>query len=306
MSKKETGTGWLGTVLYTRGRPHGRRRNQRFPLPLYHDPFSKSQYDNKLKDGLKLTTIAFQREISATYTLHHDTSIVGPSVFIFHPGLGSGGLFIPYATQQGLILGPYPDHIETPSKTTNILGTRIVSSGIQITKSSTDEFAGSWEAIRVSPVSGFFHADGNPPPPTTTLRTYSDGVVMNAVNTFFSNSSPQSGTIEDLAKMQFKLNSTTVNHPFKNVSDFYGGSFADFGEMADVVLDQAFDVIMIKLWGNQDVANPTTIDVTIKTNFEKYINESETPNPAPTFPSDLAKTVQPLPGALISDQYVFA
>lgn len=235
------------------------------------DPFSHRFNPPKIHDGKASMSSAIKLRMTGQTTLPTTT---GASVTLcLGPGLSSN--FYPH---DGLPVLPYTApvyqaHISTQALRDTIKHIRLVGAAAKFSLlNNADQNEGYWEAVRVP----FSWSDLSCRPgavntdPQTGALNFS-GAIASAGLDFSQHSTYQTGKLKDLHKFQFKLNSTTNEHPFTDLS-IIGDGTTDSGptqqEINQGFIDESFDIVLIRVFGRNEAALPSVIRYEIVSNQE--------------------------------------
>lgn len=209
----------------------------------------------KLWDGKKQSSSGVRLRTTGEITL----SQVGPTYFALIPG-HSTCLAWETAPSTEHSNFPFKGHLSTPVDRANVKLARVVSTGLKLTMiNNSDQNEGYWEAARVNVQPNDFDID----PSTGALRYKAiQPLDPNVVNTGLSGANPlpniilsnhmtyQSGKLRDLENFFFRLNSVDDLHEFTPIHE---------PPTADMMLDQSFDIILMKLHGRQQNTGATQL-----------------------------------------------
>lgn len=217
------------------------------------NPFSTLVKNPKLLDG-KVTRSAGLK-LRKTGELVCSTATT--TIIALIPGLSSS---LSWKMDSAIgVPNVFPGHVGTSNDRTNVKMARVVGCALRlnlVNNAETDD--GYWEAARVSAdLSDFIVAvSGN-----GTQVSYNGDYEMDLAN----NSSYMSGRNRDLHKYVFKLNSFTTEHPFASIK-----STTDLDQM----LDQTWDVVLIKIHGRAVIGSPSILMYDTVSNQEIIYQES--------------------------------
>lgn len=223
-------------------------------VAILTDPFSMVSQP-KLWDGKKQSSSGIRLRATGEITLDQ----AGPTYLCLVPG-HSTCLSWQTAPATDHFNLPFRGHLGTAGDRSNVKLARIVSTGLRLTMiNNSDQNEGYWEAARISVQPSDFTVDAT----TGALRyKLTQPVDPLLVGTGLSGSNPvpnitlsnhltyQSGKLRDLENVQFKLNSCDDQHEFTPIFE---------PPTADMFLDQAFDMILLKLHGRQQNTGPTQL-----------------------------------------------
>lgn len=207
------------------------------------NPFDKT-VPPKLQDGKKTSSSGLRLRSTGELVLSTDrTTIVALIPFLGHSLIWSldGTNAVRSKTYKG--------HMNTQADRDNVKQARLVSQGLKMTMiNNADQNEGYWEAARL-PVDISEFSLANDMTLDNPLEANFSQIIDPEID--LSNySTYQSGKLRDLHRYQFKLNSTDTNH--------------DFAEIHTVptikdVLDEQFDVVILKLHGRAQTGAPTSL-----------------------------------------------
>lgn len=209
----------------------------------------------KLWDGKKSSSSGIRLRTTGELTLDQ----AGPTYLCLVPG-HSTCLAWQTAPATDYYNLPFKGHLGTAVDRANVKLARLVSVGLRLTMiNNSDQNEGYWEAARISVQPSDFVVDVATGALRYKLTQPTDPLL---VGTGLSGSNPvpnitlsnhlsyQSGKLRDLEKIQFKLNSVDDQHDFAPIFE---------PPTADMFLDQAFDMILIKLHGRQQNTGATQL-----------------------------------------------
>jgi hypothetical protein len=269
------------------------------------DPFSNRFNPPKLNDGKASMSSGIKLRMTGQTTLPTTT---GASVTLcLGPGLSSNFYATDGLPVQTYNLPIYQAHIGTPELRSTIKHIRLVGSAGRFSLlNNADQNEGYWEAVRVP----FNWSDltvrqgGVATDPVTGSLDFS-GAIAAAGADFSQHSTYQTGKLKDLHKYQFKLNSTTNEHPFTDPSVIGTGLISDvpLSTQQKGWIDETFDLVLIRVFGRNEAALPSVIRYEIVSNQEVVWKENSqvarlmTRSFAyPDMPSVLAQTNYEMPG----------
>jgi hypothetical protein len=240
-------------------------------LYLAHlDPFSNRFNPPKIQDGKATMSSAVKLRMTGQVTLPttagaHVTLCLGPGLssnFYPHDGL-------PVLSYDQPI---YQAHIGTAALRSAIKQMRLVGSAATFSLlNNAEQNEGYWEAVRVplnwSDIS--VRASATATDPCTGSLDFS-GAIASAGADFSQHSSYQTGKLKDLHRMQFKLNSTTNEHPFTDVNEVGTGVVADvpLATQTRAFVDESFDIVLIRVYGRNESTLPSVLRYEIVSNQE--------------------------------------
>lgn len=214
------------------------------------NPFSIAIKSPKLLDG-KVTR-------SAGLKLRKTGEIIcttnGVTSIVLIPGLSNSLCWF----MDNVISVPpvFPGHLGTDVDRTNVKMARLVGCALRlnlVNNAETDD--GYWEAARLSAdLSDFQIASGS-------LVSYAGDYLTDLAN----NSTYMTGRNRDLHKYVFKLNSFTTEHPFSSIKPV-----TDLDQM----LDQTWDIILIKVHGRSVLNSPSVLMFDTVSNQEIIYQEN--------------------------------
>lgn len=221
------------------------------------NPFSTVVKSPKLLDG-KVTRSAGLK-LRKTGELVCSTST--PTVIAIIPGLSNSLCW----KMDGVIGVPnaFPGHVGTSNDRINVKMARVVGCALRlnlVNNAETDD--GYWEAARISAdLSDFILALNAQGVVIGSQISYNGDFDVDMAN----NSTYMSGRNRDLHKYVFKLNSFTTEHPFSSIKPT-----TDLDQM----IDQTWDVILIKIHGRGVIGSPSIVMYDTVSNQEIIYQES--------------------------------
>lgn len=224
------------------------------------DPFDTSISQPKILDGSVDRSCGIKLKASGTFTLD---ATGADHYFVLFPGFSHCGNWKSAAGAPNTH-NIFPNHLETTSNRGNIKQIRLVSCGVKFSlENSNDENEGFWEAVRIPLDYNQF---------TTSLVGATDfsarAVTSFAIADMSNYQSYQTGRLRDIDRFLFKLNSVAPDHPHKRVP-----ASTDTPGIRDL-LDDFFDVVVIKFKGRVDSVTPSVIRYQIVSNQEVVYQEN--------------------------------
>lgn len=240
------------------------------------DPFSNRFTPPKIHDGKASMSSAIKLRMTGQTTL--PTTTGGSVTLCLGPGLSSN--FYPV---DGLPVLPYTApvyqaHIASEALRSTIKQIRLVGSAARFSLlNNADQNEGYFEAIRV-PLNLTDLGLGNSGfagDAVTGVLEFTQ-IIAAAGGDFSQHSSYMTGKLKDLHKYQFKLNSTSNEHPFTDINQV-GTAIPTNFPLADQVkhwVDESFDVVLIRVFGRNEAALPSMIRYEIVSNQEVVFKEN--------------------------------
>lgn len=240
------------------------------------DPFSNRFNPPKIHDGKASMSSAIKLRMTGQTTL--PTTTGGSVTLCLGPGLSSS--FYPV---DGLPVLPYTmpiyqAHIGTEALRSTIKHMRLVGAAARFSLlNNADQNEGYFEAIRLP----FNLSDlglvnsGIATDPVTGVINFTN-VIAGAGSDFSQHSSYMTGKLKDLHKYQFKLNSTTNEHPFTNINEVGTAIPNDVPLETQVKawVDESFDIVLVRIFGRNEAALPSMIRYEIVCNQEVVFKEN--------------------------------
>jgi ribosomal protein L35 len=227
------------------------------------DPFNTGISNLKLRDGKTQRSAGVRfRSTGEIKCDHAETTVI-----VLFPGHSNGLCWRTNATfgtntgTAGIYTNSlFNNHVNTTTDRTNIKQLRIVSSGLKLNLVNNEEQNdGYWEAARIPIDPVEFTCDA------TTGRCIPTFLTGSGFDIDLSNHTTyQSGRNKDLHKYLFKNNYHTVDHPFSYVT----------ASTPEIMIDQAFDMVVIKIRGRSDSVNQTKLMFELVSNQEIVYNEN--------------------------------
>ena len=215
------------------------------------DPFTTKADPPKYNDGKVNRSAAVK--LRSTGTIQCNTGSV--TWLVLFPGF-SHSLLNP---ENDPWPNPFSGHVASVVDRQSVKQIRVTGAGLRLSLiNNADQNEGFWEAVRIPfNISDF---------PSVNLTTGVMGL-PDFLASDFDISSYQTyvtGKMRDLHRYQFKLNSVTTEHPFTDFTQADAFLAANPGDPApieyvDTWVDQAFDIVLIKLHGRADAASPTRV-----------------------------------------------
>ena len=242
----------------------------------YLDPFSFRFDPPKIKDGKASMSSAIKLRMTGQVTLPTTT---GASVVLaLGPGLSSN--FYPHDGLPALTYDQpvYQAHFSTQALRDTIKHIRLVGCGAKFTLlNNAEQNEGYWEAVRV-PLNWsdiIVRESADPLDPTTGSLDFS-GAITAAGNDFSQHHTYMTGKLKDLHKYQFKLNSTSTEHPFTDPSVIGTGltSDVDIATQTKAYIDETFDIVLIRVFGRNEATFPSMLRYEIVSNQEVVWKEN--------------------------------
>lgn len=199
----------------------------------------------KLRDGKRDYTAGIKLRQTGELRLNTDS----PTYIGLIPGFSSSVFF---TTNDGKYSVPFNGHVENDANRNMIDLCRLVSVGLRLQMvNNADQDEGYWEAARVTVYPNDFIVWTGALLQYKPTRKVGEGESAVWPDIDLSNyPSYQTGKIKDLQQMQFKLNSTEIDHDFTPIRD---------GLTPQQLVDEQFDMVLIKLQGRKQEQAPTVI-----------------------------------------------
>lgn len=240
------------------------------------DPFSNRFNPPKIHDGKASMSSAIKLRMTGQTTL--PTTTGGSVTLCLGPGLSSNfyavdGLpVLPYTTPI------YQAHVGTQALRDTIKHIRLVGAAARFSLlNNADQNEGYWEAVRVP--FNFSDLDvrnsGTPTDPVTGALNFA-GSITSAGTDLSQHSTYQTGKLKDLHKYQFKLNSTSNEHPFTDPSVIGNGDLVaqTAANIQRGFIDETFDIVLVRVFGRNEAALPSVIRYEIVSNQEVVFKEN--------------------------------
>jgi len=241
------------------------------------DPFSNRFNPPKIHDGKASMSSGIKLRMTGQTTL--PTTTGASIVLCLGPGLAGS-----FEAFGGLPVVPYNEpvfraHIATEVLRSTIKHMRLVGTAARFSLlNNADQNEGYWEAIRLP----FNWGDIGVKDDGTVTGVVSGSLnfynVVTASGTDFSqHSTYQTGKLKDLHKYQFKLNSTTNEHPFTDltvIGDGVRGTDAEFEPKIRAFIDETFDIVLIRVYGRNEATLPSVIRYEVVSNQEVVFKEN--------------------------------
>lgn len=240
------------------------------------DPFGGRFNPPKIADGKASMSSAIKLRMTGQVTLPTAT---GASVVLgLGPGLSAN--FYPHDGLPALSYDQptYQAHFSTQALRDTIKHIRLVGCAAKFSLlNNAEQNEGYWEAIRVP----FNWSDmtvresADPLDPTTGSLDFT-GAITAAGLDFSQHHTYQTGKLKDLHKYQFKLNSTTTEHPFTDPSAIGTGltSDVDILTQTKAYVDETFDIVLIRIFGRNEATFPSMIRYEVVSNQEVVWKEN--------------------------------
>lgn len=244
-------------------------------LLAHRDPFSNRFTPPKIEDGKAAMSSAIKLRMAGQVTM---PTGAGTSVTLcLGPGLSSN--FYPV---DGLpALDPadpvYQSHIATETLRNAIKHIRLVGCAARFSLlNNADQNEGYWEAIRVPFTWSDITLQARDTPASEPVTGSLDftGAITAAGSDFSQHSTYQTGKLKDLHKYQFKLNSTTNEHPFTDPATIGDGLNGPTTAQQQGFIDETFDVVLIRVFGRNEASFPSVIRYEVVSNQEVVWKES--------------------------------
>lgn len=244
-------------------------------LLAHRDPFSNRFSPPKIEDGKSSMSSAIKLRMTGQVTL---PTTAGDSVVLcLGPGLSSN--FYP---EGGVAVIPpeeptYQAHINTQALRDQIKHIRLVGAAARFSLlNNAEQNEGYWEAIRVpfcwADIALRARADPATEPVTGSLDF--TGAITAAGNDFSQHMTYQTGKLRDLHKYQFKLNSTTNEHPFTCADVIGDGLNGPTQAQLEGFVDETFDIVLIRIFGRNEASFPSAIRYDVVSNQEVVWKEN--------------------------------
>jgi hypothetical protein len=222
------------------------------------DPFNQTVTSPKILDGSVTRSSGVRFRNTGSITLD---ATGAPTYIILFGGFSYG---LNWKTAAGAPSMPAinPSHLGLPTDRASIRQIRLVSAGLQLSlENSSDENEGYWEAIRIPCMSDIDFTQ------TDLVAPLGEDYGIRVVNSFAwpdmaNHSTFQTGKLRDLHRFQFKLNSVAPDHPFKRI---VANNVSPFNNQ---LIDDFFDVVVIKVVGRIDAVTPSSLRYNTVSNQE--------------------------------------
>jgi hypothetical protein len=218
------------------------------------NPFSTAVKSPKLLDGKILRSAGLK--LRATGEIVCSTS--GVTTIILLPGISNSICW----AKDGTIFTPpsaFTGHVGTPQDRANVKMARLVASGLRLNlTNNADSDDGYWEAARIAVDLSDFSLNGD-----GSMVVYPAAVNTNV--DLANNETYMTGRNRDLHQFIFKLNSFTTEHPFSSIKPIID---------LDQLLDQTWDLIIIKIHGRTVENSPSVLMYDTISNQELIYQEN--------------------------------
>lgn len=218
------------------------------------NPFSTAVKSPKLLDGKIIRSAGLK--LRATGEIICSTTTI--TTIILLPGLSNS---ICWAKGGVVYLPPngFTGHVSTESDRTNVKMARLVASGLRLNlTNNADSDDGYWEAARIAVDLSDFELVGD------TNKMVSYPAAVNDTD-LANNETYMTGRNRDLHQFVFKLNSFTTEHPFSSIK-----TTTDL----DQLIDQTWDVVIIKIHGRTVTDSPSVLMYDTISNQELIYQEN--------------------------------
>ena len=244
-------------------------------LLAHRDPFSNRFNPPKIQDGKASMSSAVKLRMTGQVTM--PTTAGDHVTLCLGPGLSSN--FYPHGSLPTLPPEEpvYSAHFSTQALRDTIKHIRLVGTAARFTLlNNADQNEGYFEAIRVpftwSDITLQARNDPTTEPVTGSLDF--SGAIAAAGSDFSQHSTYQTGKLKDLHKYQFKLNSTTTEHPFTDPTVIGDGLNGPTTTQQQGFIDETFDVVLIKVYGRNEASFPSVLRYEVVSNQEVVWKES--------------------------------
>lgn len=232
------------------------------------DPFSAVVDQPKLLDGKITRSSGVKLRHAGEYLC---TTTNAASNMLLMPSTSSVLLFQDLNDQLYKHVAAFPNHLDSPAQRANVESVRVVSTGLRLSSSNTaDQNEGWWEAVRIPVTDSMFDTISVDPVLTSRVEPINWNLITE-LGDLSNYSSYQTGKIRDLHRYQFKLNSRNTEHPFTK-PDVTGG--LNSPAVAATMVDDTFDMIIVRLHGRSDASSPTVIRYEAVSNQEIIYKEN--------------------------------
>jgi len=227
------------------------------------DPFDQTLPQPKILDGsvTRSSGIRFRNTGNITLPATGD-----PQYLILYPGLSMSFCWKIPGNDAGNT-GVHPSHLGVTADRNNIRMMRLVSVGLRLSlENSSDENEGYWEAVRIPINYADWKANDGAAPTGEDYATVP--IASFSLLDMANHSTFQTGKLRDLHRFQFKLNSVAPDHPFKRVLP------STTSPTVQDMMDDHFDIIIIKVIGRIDAVTPSVLRYHTVANQEVVYNEA--------------------------------
>ena len=245
-------------------------------LTAHRDPFSRSFDPPKIEDGKALMSSAIRLRMTGSCTIP-TTAGSNSVVLALGPGLSSN--FFHHGAQE--VVGPahpvYAAHMDTEELRNQIKLIRLVGCAARFSLlNNAEQNEGYWEAIRVpfswSEINLRTRDDPTTQPVTGSLDF--SAAIAAAGTDFSQHMTYQTGKLSKLHEYQFKLNSTTNEHPFTSVDSIGDGLNGPTQAQLEGFVDETFDIVLIRVYGRNEASFPSSLRYDIVSNQEVIWKEN--------------------------------
>lgn len=259
------------------------------------DPFLNSVTQPKIYDGKVLRSAGARFRTTGDVTAYGTTYLVlapaltGPLTWYGNNDSGVWSVGIPVDTIE---------HVSTPFQRSIIEKVRLVGLGLKLNlMNSADQNEGYWEAARFSTNHQDFEVNGDGYDGKTKHKDLKIAVPIELSN----EPSYQRGKLRDIHRYMFRLNSNNTEHNLAKLS-----SDAVAFPPVEQMIDEDWDMIIIKIHGRVDATSPSVLNYEIVNNQEivykpnTAISRLMTPSPfIPQTPTIMGKIKVGMPGLKI-------
>lgn len=241
------------------------------------DPFSNRFQPPKIKDGKASMSSAVKLRMTGQVTLPTTT---GDSVVLaLGPGISSN--FYPHDGLPALDYDQpvYQAHYATEALRGTIKSIRLVGAAARFSLlNNADQNEGYWEAIRIPfNTSDLTVRDGDTPgtDPSSGSLDFTNAITA-AGSDFSQHHTYQTGKLKDLHRYQFKLNSTSSEHPFLDPSIIGDGQSTNVPIATQNLgyIDRNFDIVLIRVFGRNEASFPSVLRYEVVSNQEVQWKEN--------------------------------
>jgi hypothetical protein len=213
------------------------------------DPFFFAAKPPKLSDGRVSRTAAFKLRTTGTITC----SSTGATTVVLLPGLSNVICWRTLFTagdEQIMYPLPFTGHVGSAGERASVKSLRSTGTGLRLSLlNSAEQNEGFWEAARVNFTIADMTADA-------TTGVAGAPAFMQSPPELANYATYMTGKNRDLHRYQFKLNSSSAEHPF---TDFISSTLESGATPAHQFVDETWDMIIIKIHGRVDATSPTLL-----------------------------------------------
>lgn len=219
------------------------------------DPFQSTVPQPKIYDGKTLRSAGVRFRSTGELTCHSGITYIVLAPALTGPMTWYG---LNDATPPVWTANLHQDtieHVGTAADRAIIDKIRTVGVGLKLNlMNSADQNEGYWEAARFSTNHEDFQLVGD-----TTARTRHTNLAANVPLELSNEPTYQRGKLKDIHQYMFRLNSNNTDHNFGKLSET---------ETLSQVLDEDWDMIVIKIHGRVEAGSPSVLNYEIVNNQE--------------------------------------